>query len=58
MKRDEESREEWKEDKKGVYSIRGLYSLLEIDYLMLFPLKIIWNLWIPIKVILFGRLQR
>ena len=43
MKRKEEDRVVWKEDSKGVFSVKGFYSLLELDYTTPFPLKIIWN---------------
>ena len=45
MKREEEDRVVCKGDSKGVFSIRGLYSLLQIGCATPFPLKIIWNLW-------------
>ena len=32
MKRKEEDRVAWKDDSKGVFFVRGLYSLLETDY--------------------------
>lgn len=55
VKMEEEDRVVWKEDNKGVFFVRGLYSLLEIDYTTPFPLKIIWNPWIPMKVGFFTR---
>ena len=39
----EEDRVVWKEDNKGVFSVRGLYFLLETNYTIPFLLKIIWN---------------
>lgn len=53
MKREEEDRVVWKGDNKGVFCIRGLYSLLEIGCVTPFPLKIILNSWVPTKVSLF-----
>ena len=50
MKRKKEDRVVWKEDNKGVFFVRELYSLLEIDHTNPFPLKIIWNSWIRVKV--------
>ena len=41
VKMEEEDRAVWKEDNKGVFFVRGLYSLLEIDHTTPFPLKII-----------------
>ncbi|RVW90726.1 hypothetical protein CK203_046435 [Vitis vinifera] len=49
MKREEEDRVLWEEDSKGLFFVRGVYSLLETDYTTPFPLKIIWNSWIPLK---------
>ena len=54
MKREEEDRVLWEEDSKGIFFVRGVYSLLETDYTTPFPLKIIWNSWIPLKVSFFN----
>ena len=43
----------WKGDSKGVFFVRELYSLLEIDGTIPFLLKIIWNSWIPLKMSFF-----
>ena len=40
MKRVEEDKVVWKGDNKEVFSVRGLYSMLEIDYTIPSPLKI------------------
>ena len=49
----EEDRVVLNEDNKGAFSVRRFYSLLETNYSTPFPLKIIWNSWIPVKVSLF-----
>ena len=43
----------WKSGNKGVFSVKGLYSVLENGCTTLFPLKIVWNPWIPSKVSFF-----
>ena len=43
----------WKSDSKGRFSIKELYSLLESNCVIPFPLEIIWNSWIPFKVSFF-----
>lgn len=41
VNREEENRVVWKGDSKGRFSVRALYSLLEPDCVILFPLVII-----------------
>ena len=53
VKREQEDRVVWKGYSKGVFSVRGLYSLLENDSTIPFLLKIVWNPWIPSKVSFF-----
>ena len=43
----------WKSGNKGVFSVKGLYSVLETGGTTPFPLKIVWNPWIPSKVSFF-----
>ena len=52
MKR-EEDRVVWKGDSKGVFSIRGPYSMLGTHCIVPFLLKIIWNSWISSNVSFF-----
>ena len=40
----EEDKVIWKGDSKEVFFVRGLYSMLESNCMIPFPLKIIWNL--------------
>ena len=54
VKRGQEDRVVWKGDNKGVFFVRGLYSLLVIDETIPFPLKIVWNSWIPSRVSFFS----
>ena len=54
VKREQEDRVVWKGDNKGVFFVRGLYSLLVIDETIPFPLKIVWNPWIPSRVSFFS----
>ena len=53
MKREQEDTVVWKGGNKGVFSVKGLYSVLENGCTTLFPLKIVWNPWIPSKVSFF-----
>ena len=53
VKREQNDRVVWKGENKGAFSIKGLYSVLETDYTIPFPLKIVWNPWIPSKVSFF-----
>ena len=53
VKREQEDRVVWKGYSKGVFSVRGLYSLLENDSTIPFFWKIVWNPWIPSKVSFF-----
>ena len=53
VKREQEDRVVWKGGNKGVFSVKGLYSVLENGCTTLFPLKIVWNPWIPSKVSFF-----
>ncbi|RVX05071.1 hypothetical protein CK203_019132 [Vitis vinifera] len=43
VKREQEDRVMWKGYSKVVFSIKGLYSLLETDRTIPFPLKKVWN---------------
>ena len=40
----------WKGGSKGVFSVKGLYFVLETGGTTPFHLKIVWNPWIPSKV--------
>ena len=53
VKKEEEDRVVCKRDSKGVFFVKGLYSLLETDGTIPLSLKIIWNLWILLKVSFF-----
>ena len=53
LKREQEDKVVWKGENKGAFSAKGLYSVLESDCTILFPLKIVWNPWIPSKVSFF-----
>ena len=52
MKR-EEDRVVWKDNKKGVFFVRGLCSLLDIEYPIIFLLNIVWNSWSLMKMSFF-----
>ena len=47
VKREQKDRVGWKGGNKGFFSVKGLYSVLEADGTTTFPLKIVWNPWIP-----------
>ena len=53
IKRKQEDRIVWKRGNKGVFFLQ-LYSLLETDGTIPFPLKIVQNPWIPSKVNFFS----
>ena len=53
VKREQEDRMVWKGESKGVFFVKVFYSLLETGGSIIFPLKIVWNPWIPSKVSLF-----
>ena len=53
MKREQKDRVVWKGGNKGVFSIKGLYFVLENGCTTPFPLKIVWNPWIPSKASFF-----
>ena len=40
----------WKGDGKGRFFVKELCFLLELNYVIPFPLEIIWSSWIPYKV--------
>ena len=47
VKREQKDRVGWKGGNIGFFSVKGLYSVLEADGTTPFPLKIVWNPWIP-----------
>ena len=47
LKREQVDRVVWKGENKGVFFVKGLYFVLEADGTTPFPLKIVWNPWIP-----------
>ena len=53
VKREQEDRMVWKGESKGVFFVKVFYSLLETGGSIIFPLKIVWNPWIPSKVSFF-----
>ena len=53
VNKEQEDRVVWKGENKGAFSVKGLYSVLETDCTIPFPLKIVWNPWIPSKVSFF-----
>ncbi|RVW13119.1 hypothetical protein CK203_108691 [Vitis vinifera] len=48
--KEQEDKVVWKVGAKGVFSVKGLYFVLETGGTTPFPLKIVWNPWIPSKV--------
>lgn len=48
--RDEEDKTVWIETKSGKFSVKSLYSALELGSLVSFPMNIIWNSWAMPKV--------
>lgn len=47
---DLENRVLWKETKDEKFSIKSLYSALELRYVILFPRSIIWSSYVPTKM--------
>lgn len=50
---EENDRVVWMDSKKGFFSVKYLYSILELVCIILFPLGIIWNSWVPPKMSIF-----
>ena len=50
---EENDRMVWMDSKKGFFSVKYLYSILELVCIILFPLGIIWNSWVPPKMSIF-----
>lgn len=54
MIREQEDRIVWRGDSKGRFSVRTPYSLLEPDFVISFPLGVIWNARVLSKVSFFA----
>ena len=50
VRRDDNNKVVWKDDKKGLLSVKSFYEVLDVGRLVIFPKNIIWNSWIPSKV--------
>ena len=44
----------WVKTKSGSFSVKSLYSSLEVGSLVLFPVGVVWNAWVPPKVSFFA----
>lgn len=43
----------WKDDKRGLFSIKSFYEVLDVGRVIIFPKNIIWNLLVPPEVSFF-----
>ena len=50
IRRDDNDKVVWKDDKKGLFSVKSFYEVLDVGRAVIFPKNIIWNLWAPSKV--------
>lgn len=44
----------WKDDKRGLFSIKSFYEVLDVGRVIIFPKNIIWNLLVPPEVSFFA----
>lgn len=44
----------WKDDKRGLFSIKSFYEVLDVGRVIIFPKNIIWNMLVPSKVNFFA----
>ena len=59
IRRDDNDKVVWKNDKKGSFSIKSFYEVLDVRRVIIVLKNIIWNLWVPSKVtFLHGNLIR
>ena len=54
MNMDEEDRVLWTQMKSGKFTVKFLYKALELDSLVYFPMKIIWNSYVQPKISFFA----
>ena len=59
VRRDDNDKVVCKNDKKGSFSIKSFYEVLDVRRVIIVLKNIIWNLWVPSKVtFLHGNLIR
>ena len=49
VRRGENDKVVWKDDKKGLFLVKSFYAVLEVGRVVHFPKNIILNSWVPSK---------
>ena len=54
MSRDKEDEILWIESKNEAFSVKSFYRVLELGRRSVFPPSVIWNSWVPPRVVFFA----
>ena len=53
VRREDNYKVVWKDDKKGLFFVKSFYEVLDLGRTVIVPKKIVWNSWVPSKVSFF-----